>query len=357
MNYTSHSPGPVYPGLSRSSGLWSGLRSSFLLLLSLSAPFVQSQPPPPASASSVSPYVLPIVVAIPPLPSSSQEPTPAIWQVLVDPADLDESVLRFGSTTDAELARQIIKHSVAARRPGSFRAEACSTSGFDWSKVPHVATNSLDIAMRWANKDAWRGDVPMLRTATNLWDVATLANQLGLAEWGKWYELGVLKGAFSQKLMELGGAKDLTVVDLWDEVDIYNKEVGNRNFDETAKVLSQFDFSRWRMWKMSTLEAATLVPDNSASFIYIDASHEYGHVRADIEAWWPKLKVGGMMAGDDYYNGYVPIADYTFGVKDAVDEFFGGERNHRVYATRPCVGQCDPDRAIFQNWYVLKCAE
>ena len=49
-----------------------------------------------------------------------------------------------------------------------------------------------------------------------------------------------------------------------------------------------------------------------ADAIYIDASHEYADVRADLRAWWEVLRVGGVLFGDDY-NWH--------GVKRAVDEF------------------------------------
>ena len=105
---------------------------------------------------------------------------------------------------------------------------------------------------------------------------------------------------------------------------------------------------------MSTLDASVHFPNSSLDFIYVDASHLYADVRADLEAWWPKLKHGGLMAGDDYFNGYVPLAKYTFGVKDAVDEF-ASAHNHRVYITsRAWVHH---DAALMQQWYVYKCAE
>jgi Methyltransferase domain len=37
-----------------------------------------------------------------------------------------------------------------------------------------------------------------------------------------------------------------------------------------------------------------------ADAIYIDASHDYQHVTNDLEAWWPVLRSGGVMFGDDY---------------------------------------------------------
>lgn len=37
-----------------------------------------------------------------------------------------------------------------------------------------------------------------------------------------------------------------------------------------------------------------------ADMIYIDASHEYEEVVADIRGWWRQLRSGGIMVGDDY---------------------------------------------------------
>lgn len=51
--------------------------------------------------------------------------------------------------------------------------------------------------------------------------------------------------------------------------------------------------------RMTSLEAAELYPDNSLDLVLIDASHEYEDVRNDILAWLPKVKPGGILAGDD----------------------------------------------------------
>lgn len=34
--------------------------------------------------------------------------------------------------------------------------------------------------------------------------------------------------------------------------------------------------------------------------IYIDAAHDYASVKADLEAWWPVVKSGGILAGHDF---------------------------------------------------------
>lgn len=53
--------------------------------------------------------------------------------------------------------------------------------------------------------------------------------------------------------------------------------------------------------RMTSLEAASTYPDESLDFVLIDASHDYENVRADILAWMPKVKKGGVLAGDDYH--------------------------------------------------------
>lgn len=52
---------------------------------------------------------------------------------------------------------------------------------------------------------------------------------------------------------------------------------------------------------MTSLQAAATYADNSLDFVMIDASHEYEDVRADILSWLPKVRVGGVLAGDDFH--------------------------------------------------------
>ena len=65
-------------------------------------------------------------------------------------------------------------------------------------------------------------------------------------------------------------------------------------------------------------EAAAEVPDRSLDLVYIDASHEYESVAADIAAWLPKVRRGGWLAGHDYHE-----AVSHGGVVRAVREAFG----------------------------------
>jgi hypothetical protein len=69
--------------------------------------------------------------------------------------------------------------------------------------------------------------------------------------------------------------------------------------------------------------AAGLFADDSVDLVFIDAEHTYESVRDDLQAWWPKVRSGGLLAGHDY--GWP-------GVARAVEEFFGSARLN----TDPC---------------------
>lgn len=63
-----------------------------------------------------------------------------------------------------------------------------------------------------------------------------------------------------------------------------------------------------------SLLAAEDFADDSIDSVFIDAAHDYDNVKADIQAWIPKVKSGGLIMGHDYLSS---------GVKKAVDEYFG----------------------------------
>jgi predicted O-methyltransferase YrrM len=67
-------------------------------------------------------------------------------------------------------------------------------------------------------------------------------------------------------------------------------------------------------------EAANQFSDNLVDAIFIDAGHSFEAVKKDIEAWLPKMKPNGIIAGHDYWAWE--------GVNKAVNEKFG--KPHKV---------------------------
>ena len=73
-----------------------------------------------------------------------------------------------------------------------------------------------------------------------------------------------------------------------------------KNIEPVKKVISPI--------RMNSIEASKLYKPNSIDFIFIDASHDEGSVKADLTYWMPRLKDNGVIAGDDINNAGVASA-------------------------------------------------
>lgn len=80
--------------------------------------------------------------------------------------------------------------------------------------------------------------------------------------------------------------------------------------------------SRFNAIQDASPDAANRYQDNSLDFVWIDAIHLYDAVKADIEAWLPKVKQGGYIGGHDY------AVDHSNGIERAVKELLP---EHTVY--------------------------
>lgn len=87
--------------------------------------------------------------------------------------------------------------------------------------------------------------------------------------------------------------------------------------------------------------------DNSIDFIYIDGEHSYEGVSRDMKEWWPKVRMGGILAGHDYNDtnpGTIRAVD-EFGVQLATEKKFDPE--FRITGTRPEWGDADAPSWLF----------
>jgi len=69
----------------------------------------------------------------------------------------------------------------------------------------------------------------------------------------------------------------------------------------------------------------------------IDGSHQYDDVKADIQAWLPKMKPGAIMSGDDWNWS---------GVHDAATEIFGMEKI-KVHLSERHVRKGNPNKCRY----------
>lgn len=115
-------------------------------------------------------------------------------------------------------------------------------------------------------------------------------------------ELGSFRGRSTSYLLELANksGKDLNIfaVDHFEGSDEHAKIDYYTQFKNNMDNL-QFKYP-YNVIVKNSIDAANQFEDKSLDFIMIDASHDYENVKNDILAWMPKLKDGGVFAGDDY---------------------------------------------------------
>ncbi len=79
-------------------------------------------------------------------------------------------------------------------------------------------------------------------------------------------------------------------------------------------------------------EVGSAWADGPVAFCYVDADHTFESVTADLAAWWPRVRLGGIIAGDDYQN---PPYDGCTKAWDQFDRQVGGlRRDGLVWAVK-----------------------
>lgn len=149
-------------------------------------------------------------------------------------------------------------------------------------------------------------------------------------------EIGVRTGSNLKNLEKNSKFKEgmLFGVDCWTE-DPTKPEINDVGF--TQSMLDQqfiecvVNFSLTPFVKIIrnfSYEASLTFPDNYFDFIYIDAAHDYESMVLDLNAWWPKLKPGGILSGHDYIDYDVVWRGKKCEVYRATNEF--AEQNNVI---------------------------
>jgi predicted O-methyltransferase YrrM len=158
----------------------------------------------------------------------------------------------------------------------------------------------------------------------NLKNRAALAAEFGKAGFRRGAEIGILMGQYSLVLFQHIPDLHLICVDPWTPSRNHRSARAlERYFYETREKLKGFDAE---IMRMTSLEAAPLVPDESLDFVYIDALHDWENVKADLNAWTPKVRHGGVVAGHDW--GHI-------GVDRAISEYLESHPDIVVHSTIP----------------------
>lgn len=142
-------------------------------------------------------------------------------------------------------------------------------------------------------------------------------------------EIGVQSGNTSEALLRAFPSLTLYMIDPWcvPQPDSSFVLSGDPTARETAarwgetyrRATSRVSFAGPRavILRQTAVEAVGRIDDTSLDLCFVDGDHSAAGVLRDAQAYWAKVRPGGLLFFHDYGN----TADWTRGVKPAVDEF------------------------------------
>lgn len=171
-------------------------------------------------------------------------------------------------------------------------------------------------------------DIPGWFDFQDIYDLAIEKFPNGkFAEIGCW--LGKSTAYMGQQLKKANANIEFYAIDVWDTRatdqslqqllkenggDVYNIFIKNMIDCEVQNFIKPF--------KMTSLEACKSIGDKSMDFVFIDGSHTYEDVSADLKNWLPKVKTGGILAGHDFWHP--PIKQALGEILPTHYQFLGG---------------------------------
>ena len=156
-------------------------------------------------------------------------------------------------------------------------------------------------------------------------------------------EIGVWNGETSEVLLARFPKIHLTMVDSWKAIphSASWKERWDRLTKKSQKVFenafittldrTRFANGRFKIVRDFSVAAAKKLRRSHFDLVFIDAGHDYFSVKSDITAWYPLVKIGGILCGHDYGSRFF------LGVKKAVKEWalsYGYESGLKVHVGR-----------------------
>lgn len=136
-------------------------------------------------------------------------------------------------------------------------------------------------------------------------DLPTLTRDFGYT---KGAEIGVWKGAYSAKFCEANPKLHMLCVDPWVSYPAWLDTKNSLPPEEARLFMAEaYRLAHDRLAPLNcslirkfSVDAAKDVKDRSLDFVYVDSNHVYEAVLEDLEAWMPKVKPSGFIAGHDF---------------------------------------------------------
>jgi hypothetical protein len=138
-----------------------------------------------------------------------------------------------------------------------------------------------------------------------------LAEQINMNGYLIGAEIGAAIGLTTNHVLNnCSGLENYIVVDDWRCVPgsgIFDSPNMKQTFLKSCRKDPRLRIIEGISWEMSST-----IEDRSLDFVFIDASHDYNSVKKDLQAWMPKVRLGGLLSGHD---------EHWEGVRKALNEF------------------------------------
>jgi len=142
-------------------------------------------------------------------------------------------------------------------------------------------------------------------------------------------EVGVFRGDFSHRILEIARPRKLHLIDPWvhQEIPLWEKRDDEFHLDCARNVQSRFaDAIRQRRVVMHhgfSVDLLPLFPEGYFDWVYLDGDHRYPAVREELEICRTRVKPRGLVCGHDYIKPelYPEETRPRLGVVPAVRDF------------------------------------
>lgn len=152
----------------------------------------------------------------------------------------------------------------------------------------------------------------LIQTDLRRWDfLADLVNK----EKASWFvEVGCKDGRTTGHILKKCPGTRVVAIDPWTAMP-ENKAKGGETYADWdfAAIEKTFwenvgdDKDRCRMERNTSLEVAANWKRGPVGLVFIDAAHDFEHCCEDIDAWWPHVRPGGILAGHDYQHKFPTV--------------------------------------------------
>jgi Methyltransferase domain len=151
-------------------------------------------------------------------------------------------------------------------------------------------------------KNEWVKPVPIVHKRN---DIGKLIQSEGFKSG---IEVGVLAGLFARiTLQDWPSCERYVLVDAWRHLENYQDSANTdsahqeKRYEQSMTHLAPWiDKGVVEVCRDFSSECAKKFKDESVDYVYLDARHDYLGASDDLEAYWPLVRRGGILAGHDF---------------------------------------------------------